>query len=76
MPRCPRCRRSFRTLEDEQDMHECPSCGFGPDQFWPPRECEACGENYTRSDADDPRAFCSQQCEHPDTDDDNDRGNE
>ena len=31
MARCPRCTRSFRTLEDEQDMHDCPHCGYGPD---------------------------------------------
>ena len=36
MARCPRCTRSFRTLEDEQGMHDCPHCGCGPGDvcFW------------------------------------------
>ena len=38
MPRCPRCRTTFRTLEDEQDMHECPSCGLEPDAS----QCVSC----------------------------------
>lgn len=25
---CPNCRRSFRVLADEIDMHECPNCGY------------------------------------------------
>lgn len=28
MPKCPKCRHSFRVPEDEQDMHDCPSCGY------------------------------------------------
>lgn len=30
MPRCPRCRTTFRTLEDEEGMHDCPRCGETP----------------------------------------------
>jgi hypothetical protein len=30
MPRCPSCRCTFRVMEDEQNMHDCPSCGYGP----------------------------------------------
>lgn len=26
--RCPNCGSSFRTLEDEVGMHECPHCGY------------------------------------------------
>lgn len=26
--RCPKCRKSFRVLEDEQGMHPCPRCGY------------------------------------------------
>ena len=33
--RCPRCKRSFRVLEDEQGMHACPSCGYGPEDDEP-----------------------------------------
>lgn len=29
--RCPRCRRTFLVMADEQGMHACPSCGYGPD---------------------------------------------
>jgi ribosomal protein S27AE len=28
--RCPKCRRSFRTLADEAGQHECPHCGYAP----------------------------------------------
>lgn len=31
MARCPKCHRHFRVLEDEEGMHDCPHCGFGPD---------------------------------------------
>jgi len=30
MPTCPNCKNRFKTLEDEQDMHDCPKCGFSP----------------------------------------------
>jgi hypothetical protein len=33
--RCPRCRRHFRTLEDEEGMHDCPHCGYGPEDDEP-----------------------------------------
>ena len=31
MPKCPDCKCRFRTLEDEQDMHDCPRCGCSPE---------------------------------------------
>lgn len=33
MPTCPICHRSFRTLDDEERpaQHDCPRCGYGPD---------------------------------------------
>lgn len=31
MPRCPSCKRTFQTLEDESDMHECPYCYYFPE---------------------------------------------
>lgn len=27
--RCPKCKRSFQVLEDEQFDHGCPHCGYG-----------------------------------------------
>ena len=30
MARCPKCRRHFRTLEDEEGMHACPYCDYWP----------------------------------------------
>lgn len=30
MPRCPACGCRFRTLDDEEGMHECPACGLSP----------------------------------------------
>lgn len=38
MPRCPICKTQWRTLEDEQFMHGCPRCGYGPD--WDEKEEE------------------------------------
>ena len=29
MARCPHCKKHFRTLEDEEGMHDCPYCGYG-----------------------------------------------
>ena len=28
MARCPKCKHHFRTLEDEEGMHDCPRCGY------------------------------------------------
>ena len=56
MARCPRCTRSFRTLEDEQDMHDCPHCGYGPD--W---RCYWCGDLYASIDHDF-EPYCSSLC--------------
>lgn len=40
MPKCPKCRCSFRVMADEDDgQHGCPSCGYGDD---PPLYCEYC----------------------------------
>lgn len=33
MPTCPKCKTYFRTLEDEQDIHSCPKCGFSPEDL-------------------------------------------
>ena len=30
MARCPSCRRHFRTLDDEEGLHDCPFCGEEP----------------------------------------------
>lgn len=40
MARCPRCRRSFRTLEDEDGQHDCPYCGSAPGE----RRCDDCDQ--------------------------------
>ncbi len=37
MAQCSRCRHRFRTLEDEEGMHDCPRCG------WDGRPCQYCG---------------------------------
>ena len=43
MATCPKCRRHFRTLEDEEGMHECPRCGYAPWHDEPVYDtCEAC----------------------------------
>ncbi len=30
---CPKCNRSFRTLEDEYGTHDCPYCGYSPHEL-------------------------------------------
>ena len=43
MATCPKCRRHFRTLEDEEGMHECPRCGYAPWHEEPVYDtCETC----------------------------------
>lgn len=39
MARCPRCTKHFRVMEDEEGMHECPSCGYAP---WNEPKCLWC----------------------------------
>jgi|GEM_PF-2800647 len=29
---CPNCRHRIRVLEDEEDLHPCPYCGWGRDE--------------------------------------------
>ena len=36
---CPSCKYSFRVMEDEQGMHECPRCGLPPNA----KRCGDCG---------------------------------
>ena len=38
MALCPECRYKFRTLDDEDGMHECPRCGYHPDNDREPPE--------------------------------------
>jgi rRNA maturation endonuclease Nob1 len=42
--RCPRCGRTFRTLADEYGTHECPYCGYYPEE-WAEEEEEECYPN-------------------------------
>ena len=74
MARCPHCCRMFRTLEDEEGMHDCPHCGYGPDDHTPPSHeyagedgelgewefwCSWCGDVYSDG-AFEP--YCSSLC--------------
>ena len=43
MARCPKCRSSFRTLEDEEGMHACPFCNYHPSDE-DDSACYHCGE--------------------------------
>ena len=56
MARCLHCRRHFRTLDDEQDMHDCPHCGYGPRD---PEVCNYCGDPL---DDDEHYPYCSAEC--------------
>ena len=49
MARCPRCRKHFRTLEDEVGMHDCPHCGYPPHGYAEDdeHECANCGARTT-----------------------------
>lgn len=54
--RCSKCRHHFSTLEDEQGMHECPSCGYdGHDA--PP--CLWCNEDVLE---DEHAPYCCGEC--------------
>lgn len=44
MERCPMCKTHFRTLPDEEGMHECPKCGYHPAHCQP--VCLYCGSEY------------------------------
>ena len=58
MARCPHCHRSFRTLEDETDMHDCPHCGYGPSSDRA-AYCDWCNDLYIN---DDFAPYCSSLC--------------
>lgn len=62
MPTCPKCRRHFRVLEDEDDgQHGCPRCGFGDQPL--PVCCEYCSNQIDVDDCDFEHVpFCSAQC--------------
>jgi len=32
MPTCPRCKHCFKTLPGEEQDHNCPKCGWGPEE--------------------------------------------
>ena len=49
MARCPNCRRFFREMEDEQGMHDCPHCGYGPRDD----RCPSCGCRWSPEDEDE-----------------------
>ena len=34
MPQCPNCKTNFRTLEGEEQDHDCPKCGFSPEELY------------------------------------------
>jgi len=62
MARCPRCSKHFRTLEDEEGMHECPSCGYAP---WNEPTCLWCSGEMPWLDHGEYAAcepYCSVDC--------------
>ena len=59
MARCPRCSKHFRTLEDEEGMHDCPSCGYAP---WDEPKCLWCGNDFNDYDADEFSPYCCNDC--------------
>ena len=50
MALCSKCRFRFATLEDEFDQHECPRCGFGVPEEFPPGD-EDDGEEHADENA-------------------------
>lgn len=60
MSKCPHCRRSFQTLEDEIGMHDCPHCGYFPE---PEVTCAWCNAPMSHDIDDEENApYCSSQC--------------
>ena len=61
MPRCPSCRRTFRTLPDEEGMHDCPHCGHSPEDDY--TRCAGCGIRIPDPGEDpDPDALLCDTC--------------
>ena len=44
MAQCSKCRYRFRTLDDEEGMHDCPSCGYDGFAF----HCVVCNEGISK----------------------------
>ena len=61
MARCPRCTKHFRVMEDEENMHPCPSCGYAP---WNESACLWCSRPYDPDTWDaDSDPYCSLACD-------------
>ena len=58
MARCSHCRRTFRTLEDEEGMHDCPHCGYGPSDDCL-LTCDWCNDPYADREYE---PYCSSLC--------------
>lgn len=57
MARCPKCRWSFPTLDDETDMHGCPHCGYSPNDD----RCPDCGTKLYGDELPDACPVCDTQ---------------
>ena len=68
MPTCPRCKHCFKTLPEEEQDHNCPKCGWGPEECEEVMDkCFNCGKQIPEKEAQEmERAgvepFCSLYC--------------
>lgn len=51
--RCSQCGRRFRVMADEDGLHDCPSCGYGPEDE--DREDRADEDDADEDDEEDER---------------------
>lgn len=59
MARCPSCHKSFRVMEDEENMHDCPRCGYGPGSAV---RCMWCDGEQTYEQSEEFGEYCSELC--------------
>lgn len=63
MARCPACKHAFRTMDDEEGMHDCPHCGHSPGM----RRCLICDAWFDPElSAMSSREYCSGACAEDD----------
>jgi hypothetical protein len=74
MPTCFKCNTYFRTLEGEEQDHECPKCGFSPEGLFEYVYCTNCihfriEDKYEKDDEGIPCCNFEDKCDITDCED-------
>ena len=60
MPTCPRCKHCFKTLPEEEQDHNCPKCGWGPEKYEEVIDkCFNCGKQIPEKEAQEMDGYIS-----------------